>query len=67
MNILIDKLRLGNEFANAIQAIYTEQRASIVVNNDLSKSIKIQKGTRQGCPLSPQYHGTGNATKRCSK
>lgn len=53
MKILLNKLKLGNNFENAIHAIYTEQNAAIVVNNELSRNIKIQKTTRQGCPLSP--------------
>lgn len=53
MNLLIWKLKLGENFANAIQVIYTKQKAAIVINNELSKNINIQKGTLQGCPLSP--------------
>lgn len=45
MNMLITKLKLGNNFANAILSNYTKQSVSIVVNNELSKSINIQKGT----------------------
>ena len=36
-----------------IKAIYTQQKAKVRINGELSKEIQIQKGTRQGCPLSP--------------
>lgn len=34
-------------------AIYSQQKAKVRVNGDLREDIKIEKGTRQGCPLSP--------------
>lgn len=30
-----------------------KQKAKIIINNDLSSNVNIQKRTRQGCPLSP--------------
>lgn len=52
MEILMNKLNLGKNFINAIQAIYAQQTASIIVNNEKTRNINIQKGTQQGCPLS---------------
>lgn len=53
MFYVMNKLKLGETFCKAVEAIYQEQMASIWVNNDLICPIKILKGTRQGCPLSP--------------
>uniref|UniRef100_A0A670K3C9 Reverse transcriptase domain-containing protein n=1 Tax=Podarcis muralis TaxID=64176 RepID=A0A670K3C9_PODMU len=40
-------------FWEGIKAIYSDQRAKLIINNNLSSSFTIAKGTRQGCPLSP--------------
>uniref|UniRef100_A0A803TP05 Reverse transcriptase domain-containing protein n=1 Tax=Anolis carolinensis TaxID=28377 RepID=A0A803TP05_ANOCA len=40
-------------FKHAIRNIYLQQRARIIINGQLSDTIEIRKGTRQGCPLSP--------------
>lgn len=50
---VMEKLKLGENFCNAVAAIYKEQTAKIRINNELTRPIKILKGTRQGCPLSP--------------
>lgn len=50
---VMSKLNLGEYFCNAVTTIYQEQSAKIRINNDLTRPIKICKGTRQGCPLSP--------------
>uniref|UniRef100_A0A670IBL2 Reverse transcriptase domain-containing protein n=1 Tax=Podarcis muralis TaxID=64176 RepID=A0A670IBL2_PODMU len=49
----LEYMEVGQEFYNGIKAIYTEQRAKLIVNNVITEDIKISKGTRQGCPLSP--------------
>lgn len=41
------------DFKKMIKAIYTEQKARIAVNGELTEYINIYRGTRQGCPLSP--------------
>uniref|UniRef100_A0A803TLB1 Reverse transcriptase domain-containing protein n=1 Tax=Anolis carolinensis TaxID=28377 RepID=A0A803TLB1_ANOCA len=51
--MLMRELDLGYKFLNAINAIYEDQTAKIWINGHPSKEIKINKGTRQGCPLSP--------------
>lgn len=41
------------EYVRMIEAMYTEQKARFLINVELSESIDITKGTRQGCPLRP--------------
>uniref|UniRef100_A0A670JTK1 Reverse transcriptase domain-containing protein n=1 Tax=Podarcis muralis TaxID=64176 RepID=A0A670JTK1_PODMU len=44
---------VGQSFENGIGAIYSKQKAKLIVNNVVTEEIPIEKGTRQGCPLSP--------------
>uniref|UniRef100_A0A803SRX2 Reverse transcriptase domain-containing protein n=1 Tax=Anolis carolinensis TaxID=28377 RepID=A0A803SRX2_ANOCA len=50
---LFKEIDIGHQFQNAINAIYGNQRARLIINNNPSQEITIEKGTRQGCPLSP--------------
>lgn len=43
----------GEKFIPGVKVIYLSQHGNIIINEDLSKPCEIQKGTRQGCPLSP--------------
>uniref|UniRef100_A0A670JJJ0 Reverse transcriptase domain-containing protein n=1 Tax=Podarcis muralis TaxID=64176 RepID=A0A670JJJ0_PODMU len=49
----LEVMEVGQKFLNGIQAIYTDQKARLIVNNVITEELKIGKGTRQGCPLSP--------------
>lgn len=49
----MDQLKIGQIFSNVVKAFYQNQLAAIWINNDLTKTFKISKGTRQGCPLLP--------------
>ena len=40
-------------FIKGISSIYNNPSAQIKINGHLSKSIKLERGTRQGCGLSP--------------
>uniref|UniRef100_A0A2D4EPV2 Uncharacterized protein n=1 Tax=Micrurus corallinus TaxID=54390 RepID=A0A2D4EPV2_MICCO len=48
----IYNMNLGTNFEHTINTIYSEQSARIVVNRELTTNIEIEKGVRQGCPLS---------------
>uniref|UniRef100_A0A670JHB3 Reverse transcriptase domain-containing protein n=1 Tax=Podarcis muralis TaxID=64176 RepID=A0A670JHB3_PODMU len=49
----LERIEVGQELLNSIKAIFFEQKAKIIVNNVVSEEIRIEKLTRQGCPLSP--------------
>jgi len=51
-NILKSK-HIPNTLFKAIVDIYTQNKILIKFNNKLSKMVEINKGVRQGCPLSP--------------
>lgn len=51
--LVLDKLELGRNFQSMVLAIYQDQLAAIRISNDVTKLFKVEKGTRQGCPLSP--------------
>uniref|UniRef100_A0A670KLE6 Reverse transcriptase domain-containing protein n=1 Tax=Podarcis muralis TaxID=64176 RepID=A0A670KLE6_PODMU len=49
----LEGMGVGRGFENGIEAIYSEQKAKLIVNNVVTEEFHIEKGTRQGCPLSP--------------
>ena len=51
-NILKSR-HIPDTLLKAIVDIYTQNKILIKFNNKLSKSVEINKGVRQGCPLSP--------------
>uniref|UniRef100_A0A803TU58 Reverse transcriptase domain-containing protein n=1 Tax=Anolis carolinensis TaxID=28377 RepID=A0A803TU58_ANOCA len=53
LKILMQELDLGYQFTNAINTVYDKQFARIQINGLTSEVFEINKGTRQGCPLSP--------------
>lgn len=53
IKITLQKMEIGECFLNAIENIYLIQKAKIRVNDEYTEDVEIQKGTRQGCPLSP--------------
>jgi len=51
-NILKSR-HIPDALLEAIVDIYTQNKILIKFNNKLSKPVEINKGVRQGCPLSP--------------
>ena len=49
----LEELDFGENFLKWGKSIYTSQKAQIIINGEVSKPCEIQRGTRQGCPLSP--------------
>ena len=50
---VLTKVGAGEQFIKMVFANYYHPSARIVLNGRLSAPIKINRGTRQGCPLSP--------------
>uniref|UniRef100_A0A3P8QX47 Reverse transcriptase domain-containing protein n=1 Tax=Astatotilapia calliptera TaxID=8154 RepID=A0A3P8QX47_ASTCA len=49
----LEKFGLGSNFVSWIKVLYCDPVAAIRTNNSLSPFFQLQRGTRQGCPLSP--------------
>lgn len=43
----------GPSFISWVKILYNDPSAKVRVNNDYSDGFQLEKGTRQGCPLSP--------------
>ncbi len=43
----------GEHFVSMIKTVYHSPAASVITGNIISLSFPLQRGTRQGCPLSP--------------
>ena len=48
----LKKMGLKPDFCRWVKVIYTHPKAFIKINGFLSKSVSIERGIRQGCPLS---------------
>lgn len=49
----LDRFGLGDSFVRWVKVLYTQPMASVVTNGLRSTNFFVQRGTRQGCPLSP--------------
>ena len=50
---VLDKFGLGPKFVGLIKSLYSQSMAQVNTNGLLSESFPVQRGCRQGCPLSP--------------
>jgi hypothetical protein len=49
----LHKFGFGDLFINWLKILYNSPTACVRTNNQISSSFCLQRGTRQGCPLSP--------------
>uniref|UniRef100_A0A2D4Q0C2 Reverse transcriptase domain-containing protein n=1 Tax=Micrurus surinamensis TaxID=129470 RepID=A0A2D4Q0C2_MICSU len=56
----IKDMNFGDKFEKMIEAIYTTQKASVILNRDTTGTFKIMKGIRQGCPYYPDIRSIIN-------
>ena len=50
---VLQKFDLGPCFINWVKLLYSSPTASVLTNSQKSQPFNLQRGTRQGCPLSP--------------
>uniref|UniRef100_A0A669D0H5 Reverse transcriptase domain-containing protein n=1 Tax=Oreochromis niloticus TaxID=8128 RepID=A0A669D0H5_ORENI len=50
---VLDKFNFGSKFISWIRLLYMCPNASVFTNSIQSQPFNFQRGTRQGCPLSP--------------
>ena len=48
----LEKLNFGEEFRNWVAVLYKQIESSVIVNGQITEQFDIQRGIRQGCPLS---------------
>ena len=49
----LERLGFGPSFCKWVQTLYSGVQSSVIVNGHLSEFFGLQRGVRQGCPLSP--------------
>lgn len=50
---VLERFGFGPSFIGWVKLLYIELRARIKINNKLSEMFQLERGSRQGCPLSP--------------
>ena len=53
LKTLIKYLGFGSNFNHIIHQLYSQNTAKVIVNDGITETIYLGRGTRQGCPLSP--------------
>lgn len=49
----LERFQFHNDFVKVIQALYFKPTAKIRINGGLSNNFELERGCRQGCPISP--------------
>lgn len=50
---VLQKMNFGPKFINMVKMLYNHPTAVIQTNSEISTLFSLERGTRQGCPLSP--------------
>lgn len=54
LQAVLEKSGFGEGFRKWVRILYKQPCSNLLINGILSPTVKLQRGTRQGCPLSPQ-------------
>lgn len=54
--IALKKDEVPSKYIRIIKKIYENSEACIKINNQLSRPVKIERGIKQGCPVSPKCY-----------
>uniref|UniRef100_H2MR45 Reverse transcriptase domain-containing protein n=1 Tax=Oryzias latipes TaxID=8090 RepID=H2MR45_ORYLA len=49
----MDMFKLGANFVDWVKLLYSSPKAAVITNSHCSNYFSLERGTRQGCPLSP--------------
>uniref|UniRef100_G1KYS4 Reverse transcriptase domain-containing protein n=1 Tax=Anolis carolinensis TaxID=28377 RepID=G1KYS4_ANOCA len=50
---IMNKFGLGKRFKNIMSQLYSDNYTKIILNDGITGEIKVTRGTRHGCPVSP--------------
>jgi hypothetical protein len=53
LELVLEKMNFNSKFISLVKNLFTNQEAHILEAGELSKSFRIERGVRQGDPLSP--------------
>uniref|UniRef100_A0A3B1IMJ8 Reverse transcriptase domain-containing protein n=1 Tax=Astyanax mexicanus TaxID=7994 RepID=A0A3B1IMJ8_ASTMX len=51
--LALEKFGFNNQVISCLKSLYCSPMARIKINGNLSKPVSLERGCRQGCPLSP--------------
>jgi len=63
---VLKKFGFGDSFIHWIQTLYSDTFSQICTNGYLSDTFKLERGVRQGCPLSPMLFTLATETLLCA-
>lgn len=49
----MERFKIGTNFINWLKLLYLSPKAAVITNSYCSDPFPLERGTRQGCPLSP--------------
>lgn len=49
----LERFQMGKSFVEWVKLLYASPRASVITNSCSSPPFSLERGTRQGCPISP--------------
>lgn len=63
---ILKKFGFGDSFINWIKTLYTDINSQICTNGYVSEPFNLERGVRQGCPLSPMIYTLATESLLCA-